>query len=150
MARVKIQLPDRLKFSVDLRVRISDINYGNHVGNDAILKFFNEARTQFFHQLGYSEMDIEGVGLVMADAEIMYRSQAYYADLLTVSIIVGDFNRNGCDFFYIIINKETGREVARAKTGIVFFDYNRNEMARVPERFKKKIEEFTQESPGTE
>lgn len=150
MERVKLQLPDKLKFSVELRVRISDINYGNHVGNDAILKFFNEARAQFFHQLGFSELDIEGVGLVMADAEIMYRSQAYYAELLTVSIMVDNFNRNGCDFFYIIINKETGREVARARTGIVFFDYDKNKIAQMPEGFKKKVEEFTQDLPGTE
>lgn len=99
MARVKLQLPEKLKYFVDLRIRISDINYGNHLGNDAVLRLIHEARVRFFGQLGYGELTIEGIGLVMADAVIMYRSQAYYADLLTVAITVDDFNRNGCDFF---------------------------------------------------
>ena len=150
MARVKLQLPDAFKFHLDLRVRISDINRGNHVGNDTFLQFFNEARKRFFDQLGYDEMDIEGVGLVIADAVIMYRSQAYYADLLTVAVTVDDFNRNGCDLYYQITNRATGREVVRAKTGIVFFDYDRNKIAGVPEEFRRKVEGFNQKLTGSE
>ena len=73
----------------------------------------------------------------------MYRSQAYYADLLAVSVAVDDFNPNGCDLWYEITNKATGREVARAKTGIVFFDYRQNKIARLPEAFKRKISNLT-------
>ena len=46
MARVKLQLPDTFLYSTDLRVRIGDINHASHVGNDAILKFLNEARVR--------------------------------------------------------------------------------------------------------
>ena len=150
MARVKLQLPDTFKFHVDLRVRISDINYGNHLGNDAVLRLIHEARMRFFDQLGYGELDIEGIGLVIADAVIMYRSQAFYADLLTVAITVDDFSRNGCDFYYKLTNKNTGKEVARAKTGIVFFDYDQNKIARVPTAFRRKVEEYNQASPDSE
>jgi len=48
---------------------------------------------------------------------------------------VGDFNKYGCDFFYKVVRKNGGKEVARAKTGIVFFDYNRQKMVPVPAAF---------------
>ncbi len=140
MSDMDLQLPEPFIFTVDLHVRISDIDYRNHLSSDAVLKLINEARVRFLDQLGYTEIDIEGVGLVFADAAFVFRSPAFYADLLTVEVAVDGFNRYGCDFFYKVSNKETGQEVARSKSGIVFFDYHQNKMAPVPEAFKRKIE----------
>jgi acyl-CoA thioesterase FadM len=47
----------------------------------------------------------------------------------------------GCDFFYQLVNKESGKEIARAKTGIVFFDYEKRKPTKVPEAFKKHFEQ---------
>ena len=140
MSDMELHLPEPFIFAVDLHVRISDIDYRNHLSNDAVLKLINEARVRFFDRLGYTEIDIEGVGLVFADAAFVFRSPAVYADLLTVAVAVDGFSRYGCDFFYKLTDNETGQEVARSKSGIVFFDYHQNKMAPVPEAFKKKIE----------
>ena len=120
MARIELNLPDNFSFSTDVRVRISDINYGNHLGNDALLSLVHEARLQFLQSRGFSELNIDGCGLIMTDAVIVYKSQSFYGDLLTILAAVGDVNKYGCDFFYKVIQKKGGKEVARAKTGIVF------------------------------
>ena len=39
MARIKIDLPDSFSFSTSFAVRITDLNYGAHVGNDKVLSF---------------------------------------------------------------------------------------------------------------
>jgi len=130
-----LKLPDDFSFSTDVRVRISDINYGNHLGNDALLSLVHEARLQFLQSRGFSELDIDGCGLILTDAVILYKSQGFHGDLLTILAAVGDFNKYGCDFFFKIIQKNSGKELARAKTGIVFFDYNRQKMASVPAAF---------------
>ena len=135
MARIELNLPDDFSFSTDVRVRISDINYGNHLGNDALLSLVHEARLQFLQSRGFSELDIDGCGLILTDAVILYKSQGFHGDLLTILAAVGDFNKYGCDFFFKIIQKNSGKELARAKTGIVFFDYNRQKMASVPAAF---------------
>jgi acyl-CoA thioester hydrolase len=131
----ELNLPDDFSFSTDVRVRISDINYGNHLGNDALLSLVHEARLQFLQSRGFSELDIDGCGLILTDAVILYKSQGFHGDLLTILAAVGDFNKYGCDFFFKIIQKNSGKELARAKTGIVFFDYNRQKMASVPAAF---------------
>jgi acyl-CoA thioester hydrolase len=135
VARIELKLPDDFSFSTDVRVRISDINYGNHLGNDALLSLVHEARLQFLQSRGFSELDIDGCGLILTDAVILYKSQGFHGDLLTILAAVGDFNKYGCDFFFKIIQKNSGKELARAKTGIVFFDYNRQKMASVPAAF---------------
>ena len=135
MARIELNLPDDFSFSTDVCVRISDINYGNHLGNDALLSLVHEARLQFLQSRGFSELDIDGCGLILTDAVIVYKSQGFHGDLLTILAAVGDFTKYGCDFFYKVIRKNGGKEVARAKTGIVFFDYNRQKVAPVPAAF---------------
>lgn len=137
MARIELNLPETFAFSTDVRVRISDINYGNHLGNDALLSLVHEARLQFLQSRGFSEVDIDGCGLILTDAVIVYKSQGFYGDLLTIFAAMGDFNKYGCDFFFKVVQKNGGKEVARAKTGIVFFDYNRQKMVPVPVAFFK-------------
>jgi acyl-CoA thioesterase FadM len=135
MARVKLVLPKRYSFSTDIQVRISDINYGNHLGNDAVLALVHEARLQCLKKHGFSEMDIGGRGLMLTDAVIVYKSQGFHGDVLTIRVAITDFNKYGCDFFFKIERQDNGREVARAKTGIVFFDYNKQKIVPVPDVF---------------
>ena len=136
MARIKLELPDVFGFSTELTVRIGDINYGGHLGNDALLSLMHEARIRFLAQYGFSEKDAGGSGLIMTDAVIIYKAQAFSGDKLIIELAVNDISRKGCDFVYRITNKENGIEIARSKTGIVFFDYSRNKVVRVPEKFK--------------
>ena len=136
MARVKLDIPEEFEFSTEIPIRISDINYGGHLGNDAVLSLIHEARLRFFKKYGFTELDVDGFGLVLTDAVIIYKSVGFYGDILTVEVTREDFNKYGCDFVYRITNKETGKEVARAKTGIVFFDYDKKKVAKVPEKFK--------------
>ena len=136
MGRIKLELPDNFTFSTELTVRIDDINYGGHLGNDSILSLVHEARLRFLKKFGFTEADIDGAGLIMTDAVIVYKSEGFYSDVLKIEVAVSDISKVGCDFVFKLSNKETGNEVARAKTGIVFFDYEYRKIVEVPEKFR--------------
>ena len=138
MPRIKLDMPDLYIFSTKIPIRISDINYGNHLANDALLSILHEARLQFLNSLGYSELDVAGTGIIMGDVAIIYKSQAYYGDTLKIEIAVTGFSRKSCDFFYHI-TKDDGEIVALCKTGIVFFDYQQSKSVRVPDDFIAKV-----------
>ncbi|MDF2181456.1 thioesterase family protein [Neptuniibacter sp. CAU 1671] len=140
MARIKLEMPKHFTFSTTLAVRISDINYGGHLSNDAILSMIHEARIRFLAQYQYTEMDIEGSSLIMSDSAIVYRSEGFHGDQIQIDVGVQDFNKYGCDFYYLLSNKATAVEVAQAKTGIVFFDYSTRKVRPVPEAFKARLE----------
>ena len=143
MARIKIDIPEKFIFKTEILVRITDINYGGHLGNDSLLSIIHEARVRFLNRLGYSESNVEGSGIIMIDAGVQYKSEGFYGDELLVEVAVNDFSGIGCDFIYRVTNKNTLKEIALAKTGIVFFNYEKRKTAPVPELFKKKIEELS-------
>jgi len=143
MPRIKIELPEKFIFKTELPIRITDINYGGHLGNDSLLSIIHEARVRFLKHLGYSESNVEGVGIIMIDSAIQYKSESFYGDELIIEVSVNDFTGIGCDFVYRLTNKNSSKEIAVAKTGIVFFDYEKRKTSPVPSEFKKKIEELT-------
>jgi acyl-CoA thioester hydrolase len=141
MARLHIDLPENFLFETEFAVRVTDLNYGNHVGNDTILSYMHEIRVRFYQSLGYkNELNFEGdVGQIITDAAIVYKSESFLGDVLIGKISVSDFNKYGFDFLYLVINKETGKEVARGKTGVVCFDYAKRKVASVPATLLTKL-----------
>jgi acyl-CoA thioester hydrolase len=136
MARAKLELPEKFLFYTDIPVRIGDINYGGHLGNDAVLALAHEARVRFLKQHGWSELNIEGKSTIMADAVIVYKSEAFQGDVMVVEVTVADLTTSGCDFLFRLANKASGKEVARVKTGIVFYDYEHHKVVQMPEKFR--------------
>lgn len=140
MARLKLTLPEKFIFFTEIAIRITDINYGGHLGNDAFLSLIHEARVRFLNNYGYTEADIEGVGLIMTDAAIIYKREVFYGTDLVFEVGLDDWTRVGCDFVFRITEKENHQEVAYAKTGVVFFDYKQKKVVPVPVGFRQKFQ----------
>lgn len=141
MARIKIPLPETFPFSCNIAVRVTDINYGGHAGNNALLGMIHEARVQFLRQIGYTELSMEGVGLIMADVAIEFKNEAFMGETLLVSVAAGDFQRVGFDLYYRVEKEVKGKKVpvVFAKTGMVCFDYSHRKIAPIPEAALHKL-----------
>lgn len=141
MSRIQLDFPAEKNFTCEITVRASDLNYGNHVGNDSILTIMQEARIQFYRGLGYhNELSFEGgIGHIVADAAVVYKSEAFLGDVLVIEVALIDFNKYGFDMFYRLRNRETGKDVAIGKTGIVFFDYEKRKVASIPRGFLGRV-----------
>jgi acyl-CoA thioester hydrolase len=138
---IKHDFPQKSIFTTEITVRVSDLNYGGHVGNDTILTLMQEARVQFYKELGFKdEISFDGsIGQIITDAAIQYKSESFLGDVLTIRIAVSDFNKYGFDMYYIIENKATGKNVAIGKTGIVCFDYSKRKIATIPQILFDKL-----------
>lgn len=73
------------KFSIPLTVRVSDLNYGNHVGYQNYFSYFQEARMAYLTRLGYSELDIEGYGMIVGEANCKYKQELFLNDRIQVA-----------------------------------------------------------------
>ena len=139
MPRVKIDLPERFGFSTELPIYINHINYGNHLDNSALISLVSEARVRFFKSLGYTELDVEGCGIIVADVAAQYRSEAFHGEVMIIEMAASDFNKYGCDLVWRLSDKASGREVARGKHGIMFFDYAVRKPTAAPAAFVAKV-----------
>ncbi len=138
MARIKIELPDSFAFSTEVPIHIGLINYGHHLDNAALLSLVSAARVRFFKSLGYTELDVEGRGIVVADAALQYQSEAFHGEVMVVDMVADEFRSKGCDLVWRMRDKATQRDVACGKTGIVFYDYAARKAAAVPESFRTR------------
>jgi YbgC/YbaW family acyl-CoA thioester hydrolase len=136
MARILLELPEIFHFKTILPVRVGDLNYGGHVGNDAIVSFLHEARMQFFASHGFTELQLGGVGSIMADCAVVYKGEAFYADRLQAEVAVSSCSRVGFDLFYRLSVIDTNKPIAEAKTGIVCFDYTQRKVVSVPQEVR--------------
>lgn len=141
MARIKIELPPHFSFITTIPVRITDVNYGGHVGNDTILSLIHESRVQFLAHFGYGELNLEGLGLIMSDVAIEFKKELFYGQSIRASVTASEFSRFGFDLIYKLETGEGGkfRIAALAKTGMVCYDYSAKKIASLPQEALKRL-----------
>lgn len=142
MERIKIKLPEQFNFSTIIKIRITDLNLGGHVGNDTFLSLLHEARHEFLRSFGYGEISFEGVGLIMSDAAIEYKKELVQGDEVKISVAADGFDKYGFDLFYKmeLVTETENIIAAKAKTGMLCYDYTVKKLALLPEAAKTRIQ----------
>jgi acyl-CoA thioesterase FadM len=135
MARVKLEMPQTKIATLTIPVRITDINYGNHVGNDAFVSIIHEARMQWLNQYGYTELNIGGAGLILADLSVEFKNESFYSDVIEVTIAAGEISKVSFELYYQLCTRRHDKTIvlALAKTGMVCYDYNAKKVLAIPE-----------------
>ncbi len=116
------------------------INYGGHLGNDAVLTIFHDARIAFFHKHGLTEIDLaDGLGVIQSDAAVQYLSEGSLHDEITTSVAFEITSSIGFDIYYKIESKNGSKPIAIGKTGMVTFNYGTKKMSQIPDSFHDLI-----------
>jgi len=141
MERIKLNLPETFAFSTNLTIRVTDLNYGGHVGNDTFLALIHEARQQFLIHHGYTEFNFAGVALIMSDVAIEFKKELNYGDVVEISVAATGFDKYGFDVFYKmeIVRGDETILAGKAKTGMQCYDYTNKKLVRVPEEVKERM-----------
>lgn len=145
MARIKIDLPEKFTFSTSIPVRVTDLNYGGHVGNDTILSILAESRAQFLKHYGYTELNLAGVGLIMFDVGIEFKNELFYGDAIIASISATGFTKVAFDLYYKLEKISIDNKlipVVSAKTGMACFDYAKKKIVSVPDEVISKLKDL--------
>lgn len=135
-----LKVPKLIKpiYNTRLKVRISDINYGQHLGHDALISLLHEARLRFLNQLHYSESDVEGLSILVTSLHVNYLNEAFYGDELQIEIGVHQIIRASIDLIYRVY-KQPSVNIARAMTTITLFDKEKGRVAKIPAPFLKRL-----------
>lgn len=134
-------MPEKFSFETMIPIRITDLNYGAHVGNDTILSILHEARVQFLENSGYGEFNFGGLSLIMSDVAIQFKSEIFYGEKLIASVVAQEFSKSTFEVYYKLEKELNGKKtiVALAKTGMVCYNYSAKRIASIPEEVKRKL-----------
>jgi len=121
-------------------IRIGDINYGGHMGNDKSLQLFHDARIKFLESLGFSEKYIgDNAGIIMSEAHVYFIKEVFLHDVLSVDVAVTDITTSSMIINYKVVRINDYVEVLNGSTKLIAFDYSRKRVTRIPGEFLDKI-----------
>jgi acyl-CoA thioesterase FadM len=140
MLEVRPPEPPAAPFRARYAVRVGDINYGGHMGNDKYLLLFHDARLAYLAGLGASEKDIGGgVGLIMSEAHVRFQAEIFLGDELEVGVLPRDVQASRFTLDYQVNRVGDGEAVAGGYTTLVAFDYQRRRVTRLPASFQAAL-----------
>jgi len=129
-----------LKDIARIEIRVGDINYGGHMGNDKALLVFHDARISFLRRLGYTESDIGGPGIIMRDARVEFKKEVFLGDILRVDVGIEVLSLTSFNMTYSVKRENDGVVVFTGNTTLVAFDYTIKRPVKLPDEFLEKIE----------
>jgi acyl-CoA thioester hydrolase len=148
MPRIKLKPLGSYEYCHPLRVRATDINYGGHLGNEALLELIHEARAHFLGQLGFDTFAAKdkAVGMIMADLAVNYIAEAYAQDALEIDSQIDEMRRKSFRLFHRV--RRADQVIALVETGLLAFDYLARVVVPLPEDFLVALEKFRSERRG--
>lgn len=141
MARIIVEIPDHFRYAHKITLTDAHMNIGNHLDNALLLTLVSEARIGYWQRLGYNNpFDIEGVGNIVSDVAVQYKSEAFENEVMIVELTTNDFHKYGFDIVWRISDQASGREVARGKHGMLCFDVSARKVVLLPEKLKAALQ----------
>lgn len=143
MPRVKLQELSSYPFSVELDVRVADLNYGGHLGFERLLALAHEARVRLFRQLGASELDLGGgVGVIAVDLSVVYLGQAFIGDRLRFEIAVAELRRASVRLAHRVRRVADDADIARIEVCLAGYDHRDQRVSELPAALHDSLSEL--------
>jgi len=146
MPRVKLKEQPTYEFTHTLTVRVTDLNYANHLSNDAVIRLVHEARVQLLNTLGCHELNLDGykTGIIMVDLVVNFLQEGFLFDTLEIESHVGDIGRKSFRLYHRI--NKAGTPLALIETGFVAFNYTARKTVPIPDTFLQALNKIVPSS----
>lgn len=133
MERVRLSFPERdVMHRHPLTVRITDMNYGRHLGHDALISLLHEARVAALASRALREWDLGGYPCVAADLAVQYQAEARWPDLLVVETAIPEPGRKAIGVYHRLLREADGATVATARINLMLVDPENGRPVPIP------------------
>lgn len=129
---------DGYRFSVPIDVRFRDLDALGHVNNAVYLTYFETARMEFWRHVN-DRVDLSGMDMILARAEVDYRAPLVYGDRIEVGVRCVSVKRTSFVLAQAIVNRANGRLAAEARKVLVHYDYRAGTKKALPEELRQRL-----------
>lgn len=125
--------------SFTLTVRYAETDAQGVVHHANYLTWFEEGRSEFLRQQGcfYSDMEREGLFVIVARAEVDYRAPSFYEDRITIATTLEKGKGRKLEFSYRAANQD-GVVVAEGRTCHLILDAERR-LVSLPSKYQQLL-----------
>ncbi|HSW68639.1 MAG TPA: acyl-CoA thioesterase [Gammaproteobacteria bacterium] len=122
-----------IEYVKTIKPRITDINYGGHLGHIELIGLLHEVRVQFLNNHNCNEFEIDGCALFMKTLQLDYINQAFWNEQLKIQMsLVSEGAR--IIFKYIVNNLVRNNTTAKAEAIMVLVS-KKNQKPLKPDLF---------------
>lgn len=135
---------DGYNHKTPIQIRFKDVDAFKHVNNANHFTYLELARVKYFDDVAGQEMNWSKQGIILANAKIDYILPILFKDKIFVYTKCARIGNKSFELVYIVVREENGKEsiVAEASTILVCYDYEKEISIPMPEKWKKKIQDF--------
>lgn len=134
MAAHDISLDDSFfVFETVMRVRNTEINFGQYLSLDAMTSLLTEARARFFYSKGLKEVDANYQGLIVTDITLNFPTRVRAREELLFEVGVGNINHKNGSILFKVSRMFDNSLVAKAQSTFVNYDYRTNQTVDIPQ-----------------
>jgi acyl-CoA thioester hydrolase len=126
------------RFKVAIDVRFRDIDAIGHVNNAVYLTYVEIARVGYWLHLT-GRTDVRDVNIILARAEIDFRSPVVLGETVEVEIRTVSMRRSSFALELRLTERGSGRLVAEARNVVVYYDYAAGRSLPIPAEIRERI-----------
>lgn len=122
-------------------IRVSDLNYGQHLGYAQLVSLLHQTRVQFLHQYALNEFNIENTQLLIKELEVSYTNEAFLLDELKFSLSFSQKKKTTMTLQYDIFNTTRNNNTAKATETCLFISNKTKKITRTPKFWQQFLSE---------
>ena len=126
------------RFVHPVEVRFRDLDALGHVNNAVYLTYLESARLAYWLQVT-GLRDLAAMNVILARAEVDYRSPVGYGERLEVGVRCASIRRSSLALEQAIVEAGSGRLVAEARKILVYYDYAAQRPLAIPDELRQKL-----------
>lgn len=134
-----------MAYETKITVRFAETDLLGHVNNASYFIYFEQARIEFFNELG-ARMDRSEWQFILASAKCDFMKQAYFAQELSILTHVSRIGNKSFQLIQPVYDAKSGTEIARGESTIIYFDYKAQKSESVPEHLREKLKKYKVEA----
>ena len=132
------------RFYHPVEVRYGDLDPQGHVNNAKFLTYFEQARIEYWIQMGFFTKDqsFMEIGVIVADVHLTYLEPVYFGQNIKVGVRVVRLGNKSMTWEQNILDADTDKELARGELVILTYDYKAGKAISIPREWRDKIAQF--------
>ena len=132
------------RFFHPIDVRYGDLDPQGHLNNAKYLTYFETGRIQYLVHLGLFKPgdSFTNINVIMADAHVTFKAAVEYGTNVEVGVRISRIGNKSMTSEYIIVDADTGQELATGSSVLVAYDYRNGQTLPVSDEWRRVIGEF--------
>ena len=125
---------------LEMPVRWGDMDARGHVNNTIYYRYFESSRIALFQSLKiYEEPTTVRIGPILSFQSCYYKAPLTYPDTIYIGAKIVNLEESKIIINHSIMSKKLNRKAAEGEAHIVWFDYENQKKAIIPDDLKEEI-----------